>query len=114
MRESFVKRDVWVFVGRVARNMRLMRCEHVDVDVEWLAMVLMLGSHGQADAAAQQIATKTLQALHTVDNRFFDGLGMRNPLERNIDWHAHGLAPVGLVAGVDIDASFLIARFPAP
>lgn len=81
--------------------MRLMRCEHVDVDVERLALVLVLGTHGKADAAPHQIGTNTLQAVCMLDNRFFDGLGMRNSLERNIDWDAHGLAPIGLVTDVE-------------
>lgn len=87
--------------------MRLMRCEHVDVDVERLALVLMLGADGKADAAAHQIGMNTLQAVCMVDNRFFDGLGMRNTLERNVDWDAHGLAPVGLVTDVEIHVSIL-------
>lgn len=94
MRERFVKRDVWVLVGCTARDMCLMWREHVDVDVEGFPLVLMLGTQGQADAAAQQIGANTLQAVCTVDNRFFDRLGVGNTLERNIDWHAHDWIPL--------------------
>ena len=107
VREGLAERDVGILVGRIARNMRLMRCEHVDVDVERLALVLMLGSHGKTDAAAHQIGTNALQAVCMVDNRFFDGLGMRNTLEGNVDWDAHGLAPVGLDTDVEIHVFIL-------
>ncbi|WP_249264575.1 hypothetical protein, partial [Pseudomonas syringae] len=73
----------------------------MDVDVERLALVLVLGTYGKADAAPHQIGTNALQAVCMLDNRFFDGLGMRNSLERNIDWDAHGLAPIGLVTDVE-------------
>ena len=89
VRERFVKRDVWVLVRGTARDMCLMWREHVDVDVERFPLALMLGTHGQADATAQQIAANTLQAVCTVNNRLFDRLGVGNTLERDIDWHAH-------------------------